>query len=79
MIAARPASGGVRHTTLNGRVTLRRPDGSAERTQLTNASDAAAILRDTFNLRVTDEMIDRGWAEIERRGLVGADPPFFQG
>ncbi len=79
MIAARPGPARLRHTFLNGRVSLRQLDGSVQRTQLTNATDAAAVLRDTFNLNVADEMIDRGWVEIERRGLVGTDHPFFQG
>jgi N-hydroxyarylamine O-acetyltransferase len=79
LIAARPGPDRTRHTFLNGRVSLRRADGAAERTQLATAAEAAAVLRETFGLELPNDLVGRAWAELERRGRLAADHPFFQG
>jgi N-hydroxyarylamine O-acetyltransferase len=79
MIAARPGPDRVRHTLLNGRVSVRRADGAVERTQLASAAEAAAVLRETFALDVPQDLVERAWDELERRGRLAADHPFFQG
>ena len=79
LIAARPGPNGMRHTFLNGRVSRRHPDGTVERTQLNSAAEAGPVLRETFNLDLPDEIIDKAWAEVERRGRLAAEHPFFLG
>lgn len=50
MLVARAAEGGARHTLLNGRLTYRRRDGSADHRDITDPEELLAVLRDVFGL-----------------------------
>jgi N-hydroxyarylamine O-acetyltransferase len=78
MIAARPGAGGVRHTFLNGRLTLRRPDGTAERQELDDEAGVADALAGTFGLALPMEDIRAALATLARLNRRGAAHPFFK-
>ena len=50
MIAASPGLSGTRRTFFNGRLSVRLPDGSVERTDLARKDNVAAALADNFGL-----------------------------
>lgn len=78
MIAARPGAGGVRHTFLNGRLTLRRPDGTAERQELDDEAGVADALAGTFGLALPMEDIRAALATLARLNRRRAAHPFFK-
>jgi N-hydroxyarylamine O-acetyltransferase len=77
MIAVRPGSGGARHTFLNGRVSLRRADGSVERKELVDDAAIVDELVDTFGLGVSLEDIRSALDALARAGRRGASHPIF--
>ncbi len=77
MIAARPGPDGMRHTFLNGRVTMRRPDGSAAREDLIGDDAIADVLATTFGLTLAPDDIRAALAEITRIGQRGAPHQSF--
>ncbi|HYZ63848.1 MAG TPA: arylamine N-acetyltransferase [Acetobacteraceae bacterium] len=77
MIAARPGPNGIRHTFLNGRLSLRRPDGTVERQDLTDEASIAAALSGTFGLAVPMEDVRSGLALLARTGQHGASHVAF--
>lgn len=78
MIVARPGPDGTRCTFLNGRVNIRRPDGTVERRDLAGDADAIAetFVR-TFGLAVPIQDIRSGLAVLARLGRTGASHQFF--
>jgi N-hydroxyarylamine O-acetyltransferase len=76
LIVARPGPGCTRGTLFNGRVTLRRPGGDADRRELDDATFASA-LRDGFGLDLPAEDVAAALAVLERKGTRGARHPFF--
>jgi N-hydroxyarylamine O-acetyltransferase len=77
MIAARPGSGGARHTFLNGRVSLRLADGTVERRELVDDAGIADVLVGTFGLVVSPEDIRSALDVLARIGRREAVHPFF--
>jgi N-hydroxyarylamine O-acetyltransferase len=77
MIAARPGPDGTRHTFLNGRVTVRRPDGSAEREDLIEDGAIADVLATTFGLTLASDDIRAALRELAGTGRRGAPHQFF--
>jgi N-hydroxyarylamine O-acetyltransferase len=76
MIAALPGRDGTRHTFLNGRLTLRRPDGTVERQELDDGGIADALLG-TFGLELLAEDIRSALEVLARHGRRGASHQFF--
>jgi N-hydroxyarylamine O-acetyltransferase len=77
MIAARPGPGGARHTFLNGRVTLRLPDGTVQRQQLDDEAGITDVLAGTFGLALPEEDIRSALTMLAEKGRRGAAHPFF--
>jgi len=77
MIVARPGPRGERHTFLNGRVTLYRADGTAERHQLADDASIADALRVRFGLALRAEDLRSALEVLARNGRRGAEHPAF--
>ena len=77
MIAARPGPGRTRRTFFNGRLNVRLPDGSVERTDLTGEDNVAAALADSFGLVLSPEDLRSALAAIERLSRRGETHPIF--
>ena len=78
MIVACAQAGGMRCTFLNGRVNIRRPDGTVDRRDLAGDADAIAnALMGTFGLDVPIADIQAGVATLARLGQAGAPHRFF--
>jgi N-hydroxyarylamine O-acetyltransferase len=77
MIAARPGPDGSRHTFLNGRVSLRLPDGTVKRQELDDDASIADALAGTFGLALPAEDIRSALKMLAHHGRHGAAHPFF--
>jgi N-hydroxyarylamine O-acetyltransferase len=77
MIAARPGPGGTRHTFLNGRVNLRRPDGTVERQELLDDVSIADVLFGTFGLKLSAATIRSALDVLAHKDRRGATHQFF--
>jgi N-hydroxyarylamine O-acetyltransferase len=77
MIAARPGPGGARHTFLNGRVTLRLPDGPVKRQELDDDASITNVLVGTFGLALPAEDIRSALNMLADKGRRGAAHQFF--
>jgi N-hydroxyarylamine O-acetyltransferase len=77
MVAARPGPGGIRHTFLNGRVSLRQPDGTVERRELEDDLSIADALAGTFGLSLSMEEIQAALNVLALLNRRGAAHQFF--
>lgn len=77
MIVARPGPDGTRHTFLNGRLNLRRPDGTTERQELADDASIADVLAGVFGLALPVEDIRSALVVLARTGQRGAPHQFF--
>jgi N-hydroxyarylamine O-acetyltransferase len=77
LIAARPGPGGVRNTFLNGRVSVRRPDGQMDRRMLSDDAEFAQVLAGTFGLASPAEDLGAALDALDRKGARGATHRFF--
>jgi N-hydroxyarylamine O-acetyltransferase len=76
LIAARPGPGGARHTLFNGRISVRRPGAETERFMLEDGQFSAA-LEQRFGLRLPDADLTASLEVLDRKGMRGAEHPFF--
>ncbi|MBR0939345.1 arylamine N-acetyltransferase [Bradyrhizobium jicamae] len=77
MIAARPGPNRTRITMFNARVTVRYPDGRAERRTLNGNKEYRHVVREEFGLNVSQEDLAAMLEVVEQRGAKGAPHPFF--
>ena len=77
IIAARPGPNRTRITIFNARVTVRHATGEAERRGLSDEAEFRSVLRDEFDLNMTDEEIRACIDVMQRKGEKGAPHPFF--
>jgi N-hydroxyarylamine O-acetyltransferase len=77
MIAARPGPDGIRHTFLNGRLSLRVPDGTVERKELEDDVSIVEALAGTFGLALPMEDIRAALNVLARLNRRGAAHSFF--
>lgn len=76
-IVARAGPGGVRNTFLNGRLSVRRPDGEVERRMLDDDAEFAAVLAETFGLALPADDLAAALTALDRKGARGATHRFF--
>jgi len=77
LIASRPGAGGVRNTLFNGRLSVRRQGGQADRRVLDDAGVLGAALADTFGLSPGDADLAAALAVLDSKGTRGTTHPFF--
>jgi N-hydroxyarylamine O-acetyltransferase len=77
IIAARPLSDGTRLTMFNGRLTVRHPNGESDRRLLETPEAFATVLREEFDIELSDEELRAILRLVEERGSRGAPHPFF--
>jgi N-hydroxyarylamine O-acetyltransferase len=77
IIAAKPGPKRTRITMYNARVTIRDPDGRAERRWLTTKQEFHDVLRGEFGLNLSDVDIDRCVAIMKEKGKGDTPHPFF--
>jgi N-hydroxyarylamine O-acetyltransferase len=79
IIVAKPGSNRTRITMYNARVTVRDPDGRAEKRWLKNEGEYADVLRGEFGLNLSDQEIVQCVAvmKAKAKGTGDAPHPFF--
>jgi N-hydroxyarylamine O-acetyltransferase len=77
IIVAIPGPDRTRITTSNARVTIRHANGEAERWFLQSEDEYRSVLRNEFDLNMSDEEIRTCIEVMERKGAKGAPHPFF--
>jgi N-hydroxyarylamine O-acetyltransferase len=77
IIAARPGPNRTRITMYNTRVTVRDPDGVAQKRWIKSHDEFCAVLRGDFGLNLSDDEIRRCVDVMERKGTGDAPHPFF--
>jgi N-hydroxyarylamine O-acetyltransferase len=77
LIAARPGPGRTRITLFNARLTIRKPDGTAERRTLAGLGEFRDALADGFGVDLPGDDLARALDTVAEKGSRGAPHPFF--
>jgi N-hydroxyarylamine O-acetyltransferase len=77
LIVARPGPGGIRQTLFNGRVSVRGPGNTVDRSKLENESAFQATLDSMFGLTLSGPDLAAALDALDRKGTRGVTHPFF--
>jgi N-hydroxyarylamine O-acetyltransferase len=77
LIAARPGPNKTRLTLFNARFNVRHASGEAERRTLQDEGDYRRVLREEFEIMLSDADLKAALAHVEQRGTRGPPHPFF--
>ena len=77
LIVARAGAERMRHTFLNGRVTVRRDGEVVERRVVEGERALAVVLAEPFLLTLPDEGVAALLRQMSERGILGASNPIF--
>jgi N-hydroxyarylamine O-acetyltransferase len=77
LIAARPGPDRTRLTLFNARLTVRYPDGAADRRILGDFTEYRDVLARDFGLALSDDDLAVALDTVERKGTRGPPHPFF--
>ena len=67
----------MRHTFLNGRVTVRRDGEVVERRTVEGERALAVVLAEPFLLTLPDERVAALLRQMSEKGILGASNPIF--
>lgn len=77
LIAARPGPNKTRLTLFNARFNVRHASGEVERRILQDEADYRRVLREEFEIMLSDADLKAALAHVEQRGTRGPPHPFF--
>ena len=77
LIAALPGAEGTRLTLFNARFNVRHSSGQVERRTPQNEAEYRTVLREQFEVMLSDADLKAALANVEQRGERGAPHPFF--